>query len=138
MWCTHNPNMDQPMQFLGGNCRPFGKKCIRLTHVYTWDLLKGNPIFIYPSSSSSLPSPFQSHSLSHIKTPVNIPNLILIIPTQYLYPIQFLYHSWNHIIYQILLTIHDSFNCRQNSHMGRDACEGRHFLSHISCMPHWW
>ena len=48
----------------------------------------------------------------------NIPNLILIKPTQYLYPKQLLCHFLNHIIPQIFLPIPNPFNSRKKSQMG--------------------
>ena len=54
-----------PWKSVNRNCHISGKKWTGLTHLYTWYLLRGNPILKLPSSKS-LPSIYQYHSLSHI------------------------------------------------------------------------
>ena len=133
--------MNQPMKNCGKKIPYLCKICTTMTYVYTWELPGGKPSLVYPSSTYLLlhtlyaPTSFIISSLKTVQKP---PNLIMIKPTQYLSPIQLLYHFWKHIIPQILLTMINIFNSRQNSHMGRDFCEVRHPLSHIAWIPRFW
>ena len=78
--------------FVDRNCHNYESKCTRLTHLYTWYLLRGNQILILPSSTL-LPSPHQSHLLYHINPPTQkLLNLTLIKPTQYMSTIKLLCH----------------------------------------------
>ena len=49
-----------PCTIFDENYHPYGKKCIRLTHEYTWDIIKGNPILKYTYSSYRLPPPLST------------------------------------------------------------------------------
>ena len=68
------------------NCYINVNKYITLIHVYTWDLLRGNPIL------TPLPLPTNIINCIISKSLQNPPNLILIKPTQYLPTIQIIYY----------------------------------------------
>ena len=106
-----------PCKFMDINFFTNVNKCITLIHVYTWDLLRGNPIL-------TPPLPLSANKLNCIisNSLRKLHKFILIKPTQYLPSIQLIYHFWNHIIPQSLFLIPNPFSSRQNCHMRRDYC----------------
>ena len=121
------------------NCHKSGNKCISLAHAYTWYLLRINPS-LTSTSWTSPPPPITAILINYLisKPLQNIPNLTLTRSTQYMSPIQLLYHICNHITPQSLLSIPKPFNSWQNYHMVRYFCEGSYYLSHFPWMPCFW
>ena len=133
VWHTHKPNMHQPMHIR------------RRKQPYLWQQENLNVpwiqlLHIKRKPNIHLSLLHQPHSLFHIKPLLNLPTLILIKPTKYLSPIQLLYNYLNHIIPQILVTNPNTFNFRQNDHIGSYSCGGMHPIIHIPWIPYymWW
>ena len=62
----------KPWKSMDGNFHTSGNNWISLNHAYTWYLPRGKPI-LNSTQSSSLKSPHQYHSLSHIQISTKAP-----------------------------------------------------------------
>ena len=115
MWHTHNPNMHQRMQSCWRKLQYIWQQvhytipCIHLGPYKNKPKLEIYLIYL-PHTSSPLPTNI-IHDLI-LKSLQDLPTLIMIKPTQYMFPIQPLYHFLNHIITQSLFPTPNTFNYR--------------------------